>query len=262
MPELVRPAIKTKPCGTCGEPIRVYPCRTRSRYCSYACANAGRRGKPNGRKLPPRERMCKVCGSVFAEDSRATTCSQECRRKAQLGSRRPRGSNRPSVQCLVCGRPFRLDKRRTQRYCSRACFGVSLRRNEGEGPVGRDGYRGANWRRVAAAVRERDGFACRNCGEAWTEGSKAFPVDHIRPWREFGTVDEANDPVNLVTLCPSCHSRKTHTFERMALSGDRVSLNWWREALLRGNGANEQRAFLIGRKNQRRMQERERVERA
>lgn len=83
----------------------------------------------------------------------------------------------------------------------------------------------------------------------------------MRPWREFDDATEANRPDNLVTLCPSCHARKTNTFERMAARGDRIALNWWRESLLRGNGVPEQRAFLIGRKNLKRLLDDEERER-
>ena len=52
------------------------------------------------------------------------------------------------------------------------------------------------------------------------ETERAFPVDHVRPWRSFEIREEADDPMNLVTLCHACHAWKTHTVEHKWLRGN------------------------------------------
>ncbi len=62
---------------------------------------------------------------------------------------------------------------------------------------------GWKWKELTARIRERDQYACRSCGAK--ESGKAFDVHHIIPLRKFGTLEEANHPPNLVTLCSRCH---------------------------------------------------------
>ena len=135
--------------------------------------------------------------------------------------------------CQVCSSEFYATRsgRHKALFCSRSCAGVASRRNEGEGPVGRRGYRGAKWKEISGLVRLRDDNKCRNCGDVWSGTGNAWPVDHVRPWRTFSDLALANHPDNLVLLCHSCHSRKTHSIERMALGGDWSILKKWAEAV-------------------------------
>lgn len=77
---------------------------------------------------------------------------------------------------------------------------------------------GPNWQAARQAVLERDGYRCRMCGANGqnqpdlAEKGVVLHVHHIRPFREFGYVPgqnehyrQANQPENLITLCPSCH---------------------------------------------------------
>ncbi len=67
---------------------------------------------------------------------------------------------------------------------------------------------GPNWPQQRKLALARDGYRCCRCGAS--EGM--LHVHHIRPFREFtylpGQNDHylaANEPDNLITLCPSCH---------------------------------------------------------
>lgn len=62
------------------------------------------------------------------------------------------------------------------------------------------------WKRVAAAVKERDGHQCQQCGttEDLTVDHVEAVVDLIRTDR----LDQAYDPDYLVTLCRPCNSAK------------------------------------------------------
>ena len=85
----------------------------------------------------------------------------------------------------------------------------------------RRGYRGANWHKQAALARERDGGLCQGCGALCNEKAS---VDHIVPFRltrEYGAHEskDPNDLHNLISLCRSCHAKKTQA-ERKLLKGD------------------------------------------
>lgn len=58
------------------------------------------------------------------------------------------------------------------------------------------------WKVLRHQILERDGWKCRSCG-----GHGRLEVDHIEPVRS--NPSRAFDPLNLQSLCPSCHTRKT-----------------------------------------------------
>ncbi len=62
---------------------------------------------------------------------------------------------------------------------------------------------GPQWKHLSATIRERDGYRCVSCGAK--ENGKAWDVHHKVPFRKFSSAQAANDPANLVTLCPRCH---------------------------------------------------------
>ncbi|MEZ0396281.1 MAG: DEAD/DEAH box helicase [Anaerolineales bacterium] len=68
---------------------------------------------------------------------------------------------------------------------------------------------GPGWSRIRDAVRARDGYRCQVCGRP--EEGRRHDVHHKIPFRMFrdeaGRIlrEKANDPANLVTLCPECH---------------------------------------------------------
>jgi len=107
-------------------------------------------------------------------------------------------------------------------------FGISFEPND---------Y-GPNWDEQRRLVLERDEFKCRECGttpplplsgvlNGRGARGEGLHVHHLRPFREFGYVRgenenylQANDLDNLITVCPSCHSKiETATRTKSALSG-------------------------------------------
>jgi len=54
---------------------------------------------------------------------------------------------------------------------------------------------------LAPRIRRRDEYLCRICGVRQSGARKGFPVHHINGDRND------LDPMNLVTLCASCHGR-------------------------------------------------------
>lgn len=59
------------------------------------------------------------------------------------------------------------------------------------------------WQLLRAAVLERDGWACVDCGQ--TRGR--LEVDHVLPVRD--RPDLSFDSQNCATRCPACHAAKT-----------------------------------------------------
>ena len=59
-------------------------------------------------------------------------------------------------------------------------------------------YELREWRQITRYIRKRDNHICQRCGR-----SRSSVVHHIIPYR----VSNDNTESNLVTLCPSCHSK-------------------------------------------------------
>ncbi|MEP7199194.1 MAG: Zn-binding domain-containing protein, partial [Chloroflexota bacterium] len=77
---------------------------------------------------------------------------------------------------------------------------------------------GPNWQDVRKRVRERDGYRCQNCGVP--ENGAEHHVHHKIPFKQFANVPQANQPSNLVTLCPPCHAKaETAVRVRSSLAG-------------------------------------------
>jgi len=62
---------------------------------------------------------------------------------------------------------------------------------------------GPGWAALTRQIRARDGYRCQACGTP--ESGRAHDVHHKIPLRAFESLLEANNPANLVTLCPACH---------------------------------------------------------
>lgn len=82
---------------------------------------------------------------------------------------------------------------------------------------------GPNWDQQKRNTLSRDGGRCQHCGAPQRAGRR-HDVHHIRPFRAFGYIRgsndqyrQANDLINLVTLCSSCH-RKAESHMRMQSS--------------------------------------------
>jgi len=191
-----------KTCQTCGKPFQTTPSLgERKKYCSVECRNLG-----NRRQI---EVKCAFCGQPFtdiASKIRAGRrfCSNACATAAN--------DKRVEVNCKICGKPFLSMpfylKRGQGLYCSIDCA------NQGNSGSGNKRFRGGrvnrgpNWRRQRRLAYQRDGGICQRCGRKPKKGEPQFHVHHIKAYRDFnGDYLSANDLLNLITLCPSCHPR-------------------------------------------------------
>lgn len=176
-----------------------------------------------------RERTCPTCEQRFVPHTlamgRGRYCSIACYRVVQNQRRAM-----TEASCDHCGATFRRTlgalKRVERKFCSRACtVAHSTGPNSPNWRGGHDPNRGPGWQRIAAEIRERDGYRCRRCGRSQEEEGSRLSVDHVIPWRSFATAEEANERSNLVALCRSCHAKKARA-ERRWLKGD--VLDMWR----------------------------------
>jgi DEAD/DEAH box helicase domain-containing protein len=62
---------------------------------------------------------------------------------------------------------------------------------------------GPEWNKYKDLIRKRDNCTCQNCGIQ--ENDTAHHIHHKKPIKLFESIEEANHPSNLVTLCAKCH---------------------------------------------------------
>jgi hypothetical protein len=255
------------PCAVCGCPI--FQRRPDAIYCSKRCAWVASRDRSQERACPcgasfrslfknqrycsisctskrnpdnkVKSRVCKQCRSEFTSRWRAERstnqkfCSVQCLRKFEA-------CDTVSSTCDTCGSSIVRSRTRfnnTKRhYCSTECRRKGNRGENAGGwrggvAVGRNGFRGRGWLKIRDTIRERDKYTCRRCGKHESDNNgRKLSVDHVVAFRNFETDEAANDPENLVALCTSCHSHKTHGVERRFVSkGDMVSLDEFRRSI-------------------------------
>lgn len=62
---------------------------------------------------------------------------------------------------------------------------------------------GPEWKRYKDLIRRRDNYTCQHCG--LPEEKTAHHIHHKKPIKLFDSIEAANNPANLITLCPKCH---------------------------------------------------------
>jgi len=142
-------------------------------------------------------------------------CNRKCSRAWQGANGIVGQSRLITLNCSICGHEFQRQPNQIEKvknsYCSRDCFYKAHRVSMGgeQNPAWRGGYEpyyGPNWDRQVSLARERDQYRCQRCGIQEQDIHCAMHVHHITPLRDFQRdFRRANDLVNLVCLCPSCH---------------------------------------------------------
>lgn len=243
-------------CEHCGGEFTPYRKPQRQRFCSTRCAYEARVAKrpkcpvcgkqrPRGtrsqsrmfrKQLVRKQKACPHCGELFWPKTNGRRplskhCSLKCRWAEQ--------HKRPALieaACVVCGATFRRSlaavKRVANVFCSLDC---ARNFNRGENHYSfrgdHDPNRGSQWVRLAESIRKRDGYVCQRCTKTQVENKQKLSVDHILPWRAFDDKTEANQPSNLVSLCRSCHTKKTWIAEQAWLRGDRIAMEQYKRSV-------------------------------
>lgn len=173
-------------CG-CGTPVLKYDKRGyRRRFV---------RGHKTGRPNPVIECACGCGNTLTARDNRG-------RHRQHLPGHGLPGSELTgqTVACEWCGvlsyKPGWHLRKVEHYYCSRECSNKSK-----EHPDGRKREYRETWTdNLKQAIRERDGYHCRDCGAV--ASNRALDVHHI----DFGKTDDS--PANLISLCRTCHKAR------------------------------------------------------
>lgn len=229
---------------TCRECGGGFELRSRGRilakkYCSQACQRQALRTRAS-RRAERHPKICRQCGTTFtARQFSGCSWSKFCgARCARAFAARDRFT---SVTCAACGMQFQrrtaFVKRAKWHTCSVACrlqFNRSENHHQFRAESIGDPNRRAGvgqWKALARSIRERDKHTCRRCRRVHQSNERAYPVDHVVPWRVFEDKAQANDPSNLATLCHSCHTWKTTTVEAAYFRGDLLGLQNYRKII-------------------------------
>lgn len=186
-------------------------------FCDKECETAFKESEWVGENHPSWnggnvDLVCDECSDTYdvkpakAEDSQF--CSDQCHQDSYY----------IDVQCDNCGvslerTTFLATEKTEHNLCSDECYSEWWSEQQrgsnntsyktAGGKVGIDAVRKSigdvAWDRRARHVRERDEYTCQLCGEQ--DSDRDLDVHHIIPVASGGT----NDPVNLMSLCGSCH---------------------------------------------------------
>lgn len=213
---------ETRTCKYCGNPFQARHKSTKE-CCSVKCRGLLKRSI--GSKVV---KACKRCGEEFESwvYRNQVYCSLSCKNIVETRQYQPklkRIAKMVDLICEWCGNPYTVHQcmntgKRKSRFCSIECRGKSFSAtNRGSvHPNWRGGgkylTRGRNWSAQRRKVLERDNCSCQICGLKMNNKSKKIiDVHHIKPYRQFnGDYTAANDLLNLITLCRSCHKRVEH----------------------------------------------------
>lgn len=161
------------------------------------------------------KRDCVICNKEFEVPNNqinvVTTCCHYCQTVA-LSLKKSKGRY---TLCRVCDKPIWEMPSRKHNYCSKECHnkGMSIfpdENNFGIIQTGRKKYYGGNWLSQRKKARMRDNYKCVRCGISEKEYGKELSVHHIKPFVYFDSYREANELVNLDSVCEPCH-RKIHS---------------------------------------------------
>lgn len=186
-------------------------------------------------KDPALDVQCSLCGGTYHTTTQRirmrtkhSFCSRECfyaYRKANPElfpsppKKKAKPENRIERECLWCEKklillPWRVNRRSGRVFCGQECFAKWKSENlSGENSPGWKGghsmdYGGSGWKSARAKVRKRDNHTCQDCGAKEQAHGYKMDVHHIIPYDTFDDPREANNLVNLVTLCRVCHVKR------------------------------------------------------
>lgn len=191
-------------CEVCGSSFQVKPYRAASaRFCSQAC---GGKWHMANRQMSGAHKV----GNKYRQGLRPTNAFTS---EQVTGALNPKWVEPIRLACAHCQaqfetKPWLLRQNKSKsgyRFCSDLCRRTFLRGDKDVryvgGPVT---YRGRGWLAARKVAVERDGGTCRECGKFV---GPSISVHHIKPYRDFLTPLDANQPDNLICYCQSCHMR-------------------------------------------------------
>ena len=218
-------------CLSCGKEMLLLPCHKGVRkYCNRSCYDSYRAEIWKSKGF-----TCKYCGKRVEKPSNQNSsgfCSAKCRSSSFRSDK--------DINCRACGAHFTaikytknggfvVDKDRTS--CTKECRTYIIKndterkRKISEAFTGSNhplwtgggkgnGYRGANWIRLAEDCREKQNRLCCICSKSEKENGRKLDVDHIIPFHQSKNKEIANKQSNLQAMCKSCHRKKDAKWKR------------------------------------------------
>ena len=189
----------TKLCVECGKEFKPRAGRFETaKWCGSECATIGKRKAFTCNTL---RAGIKPTNAYAAGDN--------------AGDSHPRWKGRSEFVCKMCGAGFAKERWRanqmehTNEFCSVKCRSEFKREflsgeNAPDWVGGPQTYRGRSFTDARVLVILSQKGKCNECG---TFKGNSLPVHHIKPFREFDSVEDANRESNLVGLCQSCHMK-------------------------------------------------------
>ncbi len=214
-------------CDYCGNTFLQYPSNRVDPpyFCNRTCYHAWR-------SMSPAITVCEVCKNPFEHKSCQPRrfCGRACggiwASANRLKERAPvwKGGM-PERTCEMCHKVYQQvaysNQNRPQQhfFCSHSCHGAwtSIHRSGSNNPLWKGDckkyrYYGPNWKQQKRLARKRDAYKCRACGKTTKQNGRALDVHHLKPFRDFNYIPdandnylEANDLTNLVSVCHWCH---------------------------------------------------------
>lgn len=222
-------------CTHCGKNFEIKKSllgRAKNHFCSISCSSTYY-SLLNPLKVKTGEIVqCYICGKEhykpkhILDKGKNCFCSTNCvavffKQTALRGESHPRYS-RIKVACSNCGKtldriPAAVKNNINHHYCSKECMaehyvGLVYGENHPSWKGGGDLYYGHDWRRISDKIIERDSFACKRCGIKQKDlpVNWSLQVHHKKRLRDCESLEEANNPENLDTLCNRCHGIVEH----------------------------------------------------
>lgn len=184
-------AIETSDCLSCDTEFEYYPSEKEGKYCSN-------------------------CVDDIPWDWRFEITDTHLQKLHQA---RDSSIERVDVKCDNCMEKISVKQSRYNRreniFCNMHCMSEYRKENwQGEDhPLWKGGEiesYGHGWIKIRREARERDDYECKVCSKSSDEIGYGPEVHHIKPVREFESVEGAHTINNVISLCPSCHSNAEH----------------------------------------------------
>lgn len=183
------------------------------KFCSKKCRDADQAARPRPQFTPSREIVtCENpnCGKEWVDliILHKKFCSNACEAK----SRFLHTTENAKKNCTICGNELerhlgeQASNFRKRSTCSHECRMILFSQSKRFGSKVINPYPMAFSRELREIVRERDDYACQECGVIQT--NRKHDVHHI----DF---DKHNcNPSNLITLCRYCHAKTVRSGKR------------------------------------------------
>lgn len=189
---------------------------------------------------------CKNCGKIISrkysqwENSKTKNfyCNKTCNKTFFLKNQIPHNKKTKIVaRCVECNKVIERHESQFVAYgnhfCNPKCNGEWKAKNIVGDKVynwkgGYDPYYGPNWKVQRKKCRERDNNTCQICHKTKVELGRNLDVDHKIPFEAFNlNWQEANRLENLISLCASCHTKKTN----WQVTYGKITISKWRKIL-------------------------------